>query len=303
MNNEYLNIIKTLAWFDVFDYPLRERQIFEYLFKSKMNKEELSVGLKELKKKNKIGEKDGYYFLLSRDEIIEIRKEREKESFRKIRRTKLAAMFLARLPFVKSIMVCNSLGNMNAKKEDDIDLFIITKKNKIWLTRFLTTGFFKVFNLRPNKKTIKDKFCFSFYVTENNLNLQNLVKRNIDDPLSWWWLTNLILIYDEKDYFDKLLNENEWLKNVLPNFEDRCLRKRDQFKIDVGSIFKKFLEKVIGGEKQVKKIQLKIMPEKLKKEIGENGGVIVNDKILKLYLKDRREKYRQEWQKRINKYL
>jgi hypothetical protein len=291
MNNEYLNIIKTLAWFDVFDYPLRERQIFEYLFKSKMNKEELSVGLKELKKKNKIGEKDGYYFLLSRDEIIEIRKEREKESFRKIRRTKLAAMFLARLPFVKSIMVCNSLGNMNAKKEDDIDLFIITKKNKIWLTRFLTTGFFKVFNLRPNKKTIKDKFCFSFYVTENNLNLQNLVKRNI------------ILIYDEKDYFDKLLNENEWLKNVLPNFEDRCLRKRDQFKIDVGSIFKKFLEKVIGGEKQVKKIQLKIMPEKLKKEIGKNGGVIVNDKILKLYLKDRREKYRQEWQKRINKYL
>ncbi len=49
---------------------------------------------------------------------------------------------LSYMPGIYCICVCNSLAMNAAHQESDIDLFIITKKNRLWTARIFLTAFF-----------------------------------------------------------------------------------------------------------------------------------------------------------------
>jgi hypothetical protein len=49
------------------------------------------------------------------------------------------------LPFVKAIYICNSITFNSLRKDSDIDLFIITKANRLWLDRFFSAVLFFLF--------------------------------------------------------------------------------------------------------------------------------------------------------------
>ena len=61
----------TMRYFDLFDYPLKKDEVFKWHF----GKSE--VGLDELLAKQLVEERDGYYFLAFRNDIIKTRKARE----------------------------------------------------------------------------------------------------------------------------------------------------------------------------------------------------------------------------------
>jgi hypothetical protein len=55
---------------------------------------------------------------------------------------------------------------MNCNSEDsDIDLFVVTEKNRLWLVRILITIIFSVLMVRKTKTKHKKRFCLSFFVT------------------------------------------------------------------------------------------------------------------------------------------
>ncbi|MFH0972736.1 MAG: hypothetical protein V1768_01930, partial [Patescibacteria group bacterium] len=56
-------------------------------------------------------------------------------------------------------------------------------------------------------------------------------------------------------------------------------------------------------EKCFKKIQLKIMPRQLKEMANKNTKVVINDKILKLHVNDRRDKYRKAFLNNLKAYF
>jgi hypothetical protein len=71
-------ILETLAYSDVFDYPLRLDELHRYLT--------VAVSLPELvdclPQCEKINTRDGYYFLKGREEIIQLRGQKEQTSRR-----------------------------------------------------------------------------------------------------------------------------------------------------------------------------------------------------------------------------
>ena len=66
-------ILKTLAYADIFDYPMTLREIHKWLINKKANLRQVEKVLSKLSKKGKVKSKKEYYFLARREEIVKRR--------------------------------------------------------------------------------------------------------------------------------------------------------------------------------------------------------------------------------------
>ena len=253
-------ILKTIIFYDIFDFPLSLFEIRKDLGEIKLS--DLNLILEELIIEKKLELKNGFYFLAGREEIIKIRSRRYNYSKRKIKIALRFARIFMKIPFVSSVYLANSIGDYNLRDESDIDFFVTTRTKRIWLSRLLSAGLAKILNKRPNKKTKRDKICLSFYLSEENLDFNGL-KLKDGDP-----------------YFDF------WEKNLLLLKERRGREKRFSRTLN-------FLETLSY------KFQLKIMPEKLRLA-NNISGVIFGEDIIKLYLKDRRLEIKEKYERKIH---
>ena len=308
-------IIEVVAFFDLFDYPLTEFELWQCIG--------VKCGLSDVRKVldeslldgNKcFSASNGFYFLRGRKENIETKMRRYNYADKKFKKAILVSRFFKIIPWIKIIAVGNIIGAHNLKKESDIDLFIITSRNRVWLTRFFCAGFAQFFGLRPTEKNKQDKICLSFFISEDVMDLQGLMlnfsvqypKSEIRNPKSEidiyfiYWLAGLMPIYDKYNIYEKFIKANSWLEDYLPNWQSVKINCRR----DSGNGFSGFYEDVadllIGGmEKTIKKIQLKKFPEKLKILMNKDTRVVINNDVLKLYTNDRREEYRKMWEKSL----
>lgn len=277
-NNLKKEILRTIIWFDLFYHPLSSWELFKFL-NIKVDYNDFLVALSSLSAESKIKDVYSFWCLSGRENIIEERFKRFNYFKYKIKRAKRFTKIISFFPVVKGVFIGNIIGDHNLRKGSDIDFFIITKNGKIWITRFFCTFIAKFLGLRPNKKTKENKICLSFYIDESNLNLEKyLYSKN--DKYFIYWLANLEPIFFRKDILNKFWFNNVWLNKYLPNF----LINYDSFRGDKESqnIKINIIEKIF------KKIQLNIMPKKLKEQSLEKMGVILEDHIIKLILDDKR---------------
>ena len=214
------SIIKTISYFDLFDFPLTSFEIHKNLLQTE-KKYSLNRILQILNKVESIESKDGFYFLKNRSSIIVKRKQRYLLAENKIKKSKWLFSLLAKIPFVNAIYICNDLSYQNAPRESDIDLAIITEENRIWTARFFCTFLMKILNKRPSQKNKKDKICLSFFISENNLNLQKYSHRTYSQDIHYlYWLSQFVLIYkkNEKNINQFFWQENSWISDFLPNW-------------------------------------------------------------------------------------
>ena len=185
-------------------------------------------------------------------------------------------------PFVKVVTLANVIGAHNMRDEGDIDFFIITTRGRIWLTRLFCTGLTKILNKRPTKNNKRDKICLSFYISEDSLNLDDL-KIKPTDPYFEYWLKTMILLYNKDRVYENFLKANNLRAEQINNqiVGSSCKLLGHYSENIQNCIFFDYLEKIF------KKWQLKIMPIALKKIRVDSQGKFINDKILKLYWRDR----------------
>ncbi len=300
MNEIQFDIFKTLAYFDLFDYPLTEKEVEQWLWvetchrnlsggqmRASLQYSDITQVLKELVAQDKICQQNDLYFLPGRQEIVALRKRRLEISVKKIKRARQAAKILAHLPWLKAIFLCNSVGQFNADENSDIDLFVVVEKGRIWLVRFWAAGIFMLLGWRPNWRTKRNKFCLSYFVTEDNLNLEP-TKIGEQDIALVYWLTTFWPLYESDNLWSEFKKANQWLLKHLPNF---VWGERKEYQINFGAEkIKKFWRTLPMGwlEKLVKKFELWYLPKLIKKMANQDTRVIINDQMLKLHTNDSR---------------
>lgn len=297
-------IVKTIAFFDLFDYPLTEFELWQ-LINIRCEFSEWQKFLHSDNALDSIEQKNGFYFLFGRSETIKIRMKRYCYTDRKFKRAMKIARIFKIVPWIKMIAVGNIIGTHNLKQESDIDLFIITEDKRIWLTRFFCAGLMKLLGLRPKEGKEQDKICLNFYVSTKAMDLKELMLQTDkgNDVYFIYWLVGLAPVYDIGSVYKRFINANNWVKEYLPNWS--CLgriKTEKQGDTDKGFFlfYHDIVDLLLGGlEQNVGKFQLKKMPSDLKEMMNKDTRVVVNDQILKLHVKDRREEYRHEWRKRI----
>ncbi len=279
-------ILKTLAFYDIFKYPLTPLEIHKNL---RVAADFLNIAraLDELKSENKIILQSGYFFLPQEENLAEKRKARFLISFKKLERAKKIVRVFAWFPFVRFIGACNSLGYFNAAEKSDIDFFIIARRGRLWITRFLTTMPLIIFNLRPRAGNMRDKFCFSFYVADDALDISRVALRG-GDPYFYHWFGWIMPLYND-GVWQEFISANGWTKNIFPNFisQNNYFAARPRF-------IKKIFEKLLFlPESFFRRGQMIAMPRELKEATSRgDASVVINDEMLKFHLLDRREEYR-----------
>lgn len=217
-------ILKTLAYGDIFDYPLKAWEIHKWLIGKKASLRQVEKTLKKLYQVSRIKYQGGYYFLPKRETLVRKRLERQRQSERYLFQSKFIAQLFKLIPWVKLMGISGSLAMENSTKKDDIDLFIITLKDRLWLTRILLLGVVDLLGRRRKRgdklTKIAGKICINTLLSEDSLAQKD---KNI-------YLAHEVLqmkvLWQRIGIYQKYLEDNSWAFKYLPNW-----RSGDRFKI------------------------------------------------------------------------
>lgn len=199
------NILATLAYFDMFDYPLTFSEIFAFL----ENYYDLAAFIEALDQltASRITFRFGdYYSLRNNPQIVSTRKEGNKKAIEMLKIAKRVGELLIMFPYVRGVGISGSLSKNYADDNSDIDLFIITKKDRIWIARTLMHCFKKLTFL-VNRQHF---YCMNYYVDEEQL---EIVEKNIYTAIE---VATLIPLQG-RDAFEQFYYANSWAKAYLPN--------------------------------------------------------------------------------------
>src|SRR5258705_4718692 len=154
-------ILSTVAYADIFNFPLTKSEIKCYLISKIPNKFEIDRLITLLTKEGLLSRKDKLFALKGREKNFQLRNERERFSEKKLIIARKMVKVLSKIPTVRLIGISGSLALNNAKEDDDIDLFIVTRKNTMWITRLIVLFILELIGSRRKRlsKNTKNTFC------------------------------------------------------------------------------------------------------------------------------------------------
>ncbi|OGE38002.1 hypothetical protein A3D79_03625 [Candidatus Daviesbacteria bacterium RIFCSPHIGHO2_02_FULL_39_8] len=265
-------ILKTLIYADIFDYPLTIFEIHKWLIGRKVSLRQVEKALGRLSQESRVKSQGGYYFLPKRDGLVVKRTRREKQSEKYLRKAQVLSSLLKLIPWVKLVGVSGGLAMENASKRDDIDLFIVTSKNRLWISRLLALGLLSLTGQRRKVgyfgRKIAGKLCINTLLEEDRL-----AQRNKDIYLAHEILQMKVL-WQRDGIYSKYLLDNEWTFKFLPNWvsPDTSLRgalatKQSRLPRSQSSLAMTIVENI------AKWFQLKIMRKPQGMERIEDGAL------------------------------
>lgn len=187
---------------------------------SKQVKSDLPEMLRKAMQAGKLKAKS-FQIISKRTELVKKKWQISKEKIRKI---ELYIKLLSLFPQIKLVGLSGSVAMMNANMNDDIDLFVITAKNRLFTGRFIAVALAQLLGLkRPRvNNEIKDKVCLNLFFDETNLQVP---KNKRTEYVAHEILQMKPLINKDKIY-ERFLDANSWVLKIFPNAS--CMSFRAQ---------------------------------------------------------------------------
>jgi len=147
-----------------------------------------------------VNNRDGFYFLNGRDELVNLRIESLERAKRFRARASIIARYLQYVPFVRGIVLTGSLAANDADEHADIDFLIIVAQRRLSLA-FVLLGSF-------SRLTLRRLCCPNYYLSETHL---EITRRNE-------YVAHELAQADAMAGAGADLNRaNRWVNEYLPN--------------------------------------------------------------------------------------
>jgi hypothetical protein len=294
-------ILRTLAYFDLSDFPLTKEEVFVYLVEfDKASIEDTIQTLARLVEQGRAGVRFGYYFLAGHEASVEKRRVRVVWSDAKLYRAKKIVRYLAWIPFLKSVLVCNSVGRETATKESDIDVVIITEKKRLWIVRLIANSILRLTGSRTYGDHEADRLCLSYFIDTDNLDLAPF-RALPEDIHGAYFIHQMVPVYDPDNWYEKLLRANRWTHHLIPHRKTTSIAPLLRSG-RLGTAIKRFFEIAWRGaygtlvEGQMKAIQELKMKFSVKERANKpDNAVVLRDGIVKLHEADSRASLHTAW--------
>ncbi len=291
------NILKTLGYFDLFQYPLTDEEI--YLFNStEVSKSAVNEGLEELLRDGSIFKIGEFYSLHNNSSLTERRRNGNQLAAEHLITARRVAIFLSKFPYVKAIAVSGSLSKNFATDKTDIDFFIITASNRLWIARTCMHLYKKLTFLRGRQNW----FCMNYYVDEDAMEIE---EKNIFTAIE---IATLLPMYG-KECLDEFMKKNKWKDSFFPlkpfnNKASDGLRK---------GMLSKLVEAIFSGrlgnyaDKKLMNITAKRWEKKVQQhKLNSRGGtmgMVVSRHFSKPDPKNFQDKTLKQYQEKVHQLL
>ncbi len=199
------SILRSLAYFDVFNYPITSTEIRSFL-QHPVNENDLGRALEQLLATHKIFQLDEFYSLQNDHSLVARRRMGNNRAAGLIVKAQKIAQRLYKFPYVRAIAVSGSVSKNFADENADIDYFIITKADRLWIARTLL----HLFKKNPFLKNRNEYYCMNYFVDEANLIIE---EKNIYTATELYTIIPMAGNGSMKKFFDA----NTWSHCFFPN--------------------------------------------------------------------------------------
>ena len=281
-------IVKTLVYSDIFEFPLSYDELWRFLISKKpVSKKSFNKTLNNKSQEFKV--KKGWYYLPKRESLIKTRLQRIKESKKKIEYAKRIASYVSFIPTVCLIGISGALSMENSDSQDDIDLFVITKANTIFLTRFVLILILQAFGVRRNRAAqyAANKVCLNMLIDESAMAFPVARK----DLYTAHEIAQMKPLFERNNTYQKFLGANLWVKEFLPNHS----QKNAEVSVVPRSVLRSSALVLSALEFFAKKLQLWYMKRHITNET-------ITNRMLAFHPLDYKKIVFKEYKERLRKY-
>lgn len=246
-------VIEALAYFDIFDFPLTKREIFNYSKFADLSM--LEETLSELISMGLVFPIKNYFSIRNEDALAETRDSKVKIAFDYHKQAVLKSNLISQFPFVRGVFISGSYSKGVMDKDGDIDFFIVTKSNRLWVARTLLILYKKIFLLNSRKY-----FCINYLVDEESLEIQHKNRFTAVELISLLPMVN-------EDLHQQIIDSNNWVLDYFSgNFHTnpKIVHAKNN---KLQQIIEKWLSGSIGN--QLDNFFMKITLRRWKQKFGE----------------------------------
>ena len=283
------DILATLAYFNMFDYPLRKREIFIFLNHTD-ERHEFETALNDLIDEAAIFRIGEFYSLHNNFLLSERRIKGNEKAALMLQKARRAAKIISRFPYVRGVAVSGSLSKNYADETADVDFFIIAAANRLWIAR----TFLHVFKKLTFLFKMQHYFCMNYFVDEAE---PEIVEKNIYTAIE----VATLLPLRGNAVFEKFYAANSWTKTFLPNNYMRISSAKEitgtwfrnliEFTLNnhVGNMLESFFMKLTDKSWTAKTRKMKrnargvLMGMRAAKHFSKPDPVNFQEKLLNLY--------------------
>ncbi len=204
----------TLEYFRFFKYAptLDQYHLFQ---KEKMDKSEIVQRIERDKELIITNSRVAYK---SDIHLIELSEMRSIISQRKLESKHRFLRFLGLIPLIQFIGVSGSVAAGNAKEDDDVDVFIISRAGWLWTTRFFILLISSLLGARryPKDTKYKDKLCFNLFFDESDL----AIPQDKQTEYVGHEVLQLVPVVNKNGTYENFFSANNWVIKLFPNARD-----------------------------------------------------------------------------------
>jgi len=166
MTTRELAIARSVIYASLFDYPITLDQLHRTLLESDQSAAEILAvydGSETLQ--HMIDFRDGFFFPAGRIDLIAERKSREARSHAFLQRHQRILRLLCTIPYTRLVALSGSIAHLNLEPNGDLDLFVITRGQRVWT---VTVAVLLLAKLLHRRRVV----CANFVVADSHLALE-----------------------------------------------------------------------------------------------------------------------------------
>ncbi len=211
-NNEIVlreNIVRTLLYYDIFNYPLTGNEIFRFLGVDTDTENGVLSALTHMVAEGVIFRHGDLYGIHPTEANFSRRIKGNREALRFLPIAKHKAAFISKFPFIRGVMASGSLAKGYMDEKSDLDFFVVTAPGRLWIARTILVMYKRLFLFNSHKY-----FCVNYFVDEVHLEIE---EKNL------FTATELatVIPLSGATLYGNLMQANPWLRLFFPNYEPR----------------------------------------------------------------------------------
>jgi hypothetical protein len=222
LSEEEQAVLKTLAYFDVFNYPMKPSEIHQFAPIS-MSPLNVVPCLNYMVNHGLIFQHGNFFSINSDPAVAESRKASSKTTDRSIALAKRFSRFLSRVPFVDGVFAADTNSFELHPDGVELDYFIIAKPSRAWLCQFFIRLYVSLFWFRSSKS-----FGINHIIDGGQLQLD-------DKSLMMATKLKMLIPMVNQELYSSFIQANTWTNQFLPNLKQRA-------KEDAPELSKNFLK-------------------------------------------------------------